>query len=218
MVSQCVMLEHFGVFLVLGQALVPSSPGAANASQTPRKLSGNKGAQFFAVGNLGSRALIIFVKKNEVLEPVIGRINEKTKARPSIGSRFGLRSQRSEWLRDLFLPSDSYDLLFLKPEVVILCSKGFNIMDLRSVIIPQKEGPRLGKLAERCESCRPMGIFRSNRDEFLFCYDEFGLYVDKHGDPSRRIGTVEWEETAERVSWNPPTSSFSTTNSSKSYT
>jgi hypothetical protein len=34
-----------------------------------------------------------------VLEPVIGKINEKTKAQPSIGSRFGLRSQRSEWFR-----------------------------------------------------------------------------------------------------------------------
>lgn len=33
---------------------------------------------------------------------------------------------------------------------------------------------------------------------------EFGLYVDKHGDPSRRMGTVEWEGTAERVAWHPP--------------
>jgi len=66
-----------------------------------------------------------------------------------------------------------------------------------------------------------MGMFRSNKDEFLLCYDgtlspwslgqneltgsvEFGLYVDKHGDPSRRIGTIEWEGTAERVAWHPP--------------
>jgi len=62
----------------------------------------------------------------------------------------------------------------------------------------------LEKLAKRCESCRPMGMFRSNKDEFLLCYDEFGLYVDKHGDPSRRIGTIEWEGTAERVAWHPP--------------
>lgn len=65
-------------------------------------------------------------------------------------------------------------------------------------------------------------MFRSVKDEFLLCYDgnfhpficqelwiyelytEFGLYVDKHGDQSRRIGTVEWEGTAERVAWHPP--------------
>jgi len=145
-----------------------------------------------------------------VLEPVIGKINERTKAQPSIGSRFGLRSQRSEWFRvyrDFFLPSDSYDLLFLKARIVILCSKGFEIMDLsdfKSVTIPQKEDPRLERLAKRTESCKPMGMFRSNKDEFLLCYDEFGLYVDKHGDPSRRMGTVEWEGTAERVAWHPP--------------
>lgn len=33
---------------------------------------------------------------------------------------------------------------------------------------------------------------------------EFGLYVDKHGDPCRTIGTVEWEGTAERVAFHPP--------------
>jgi hypothetical protein len=33
-------------------------------------------------------------------------------------------------LQDFFLPSDSYDLLFLKARIVILCSKGFEIMDL----------------------------------------------------------------------------------------
>jgi len=145
-----------------------------------------------------------------VLEPVIGKINERAKAPASIGSRFGLRSQRSEWFRvyrDFFLPSESFDLLFLKAKIVILCTKGFEIMDLadfKSVTIPQREDPRLEKLAKRCESCRPMGMFRSNKDGFLLCYDEFGLYVDNHGDPSRRMGTVEWEGTAEHVAWHPP--------------
>ncbi|KAH9959707.1 hypothetical protein BGW80DRAFT_1366988, partial [Lactifluus volemus] len=45
------------------------------------------------------------------------------------------------------------------------------------------------KLAKRCESCRPM---------------EFGLYVNRHGDPSRTKGTIEWEGTAEHVAWHPP--------------
>jgi hypothetical protein len=38
----------------------------------------------------------------------------------------------------------------------------------------------------------------------LMIATEFGLYVDKHGDPSRPMGTVEWEGTAERVAWHPP--------------
>ncbi|KAF9779311.1 CNH domain-containing protein [Thelephora terrestris] len=224
MVTQCAMLEDFGIFLVLAdkslfayhiEALVPSSPGAANTSQTPQKLSGNKDVQFFAVGNLDGRTLVIYMRKKNhdslfrAFEPVIGKINEKSKPQPSIGSRFSLRSQRSEWFRvyrDFFLPSDSYDLLFLKTRIVILCSKGFEIMDLtnsESFTDPLMEDPRLESLARRAESCRPMGMFSlSNKDEILLCYDEFGLYVDKHA--SRPMGTVEWEGTAERVAWHPP--------------
>ncbi|KAI0766140.1 Dbl domain-containing protein [Trametes elegans] len=231
MVTQCAMLEDFGIFLVLAdkslfayhiEALVPSSPQSAHTSQTPQKLSGNKDVHFFSVGNLNGRTLVIYMKKKgldsvfRVLEPVVGKINERTKAPQTFGSRLGLRSQRSEWFRvyrDFFLPSEAFDLIFLKAKIVILCTKGFEIMDLtdfKSVTIPQRDDPRLEKLAKRCESCRPMGMFRSSSDEFLLCYDgklnllQFGLYVDRHGDPSRSIGTIEWEGTAEHVAWHPP--------------
>jgi hypothetical protein len=33
---------------------------------------------------------------------------------------------------------------------------------------------------------------------------EFGLYVNRHGDPSREKGTIEWEGTAEHVASHPP--------------
>lgn len=90
-----------------------------------------------------------------VLEPVIGKINEKAKA-PGGLSRFGFGSQRSEWFRifrvciaflqfycewkadcsqDFFLPSESYDLIFLKAKIAILCSKGFEIMDLTEYVV-----------------------------------------------------------------------------------
>ena len=70
----------------------------------------------------------------------------------SLSTRLGLRQQRSEWFRiyrvrtpylpptripeinvirqDFFLPSESYDLIFLKARIAILCTKGFEIMDL----------------------------------------------------------------------------------------
>ncbi|TBU24200.1 Dbl-like domain-containing protein [Dichomitus squalens] len=225
MVTQCAMLEDFGIFLVLAdkslfayhiEALVPSSPQSAHTTQTPQKLSGSKDVHFFSVGNLNGRTLVIYMKKKgldsvfRVLEPVVGKINERSKAPQTFGSRLGLRSQRSEWFRvyrDFFLPSEAFDLIFLKAKIVILCTKGFEIMDLtdfKSVTIPQRDDPRLEKLAKRCESCRPMGMFRSSNDEFLLCYDEFGLYVDRHGDPSRSMGTIEWEGTAEHVAWHPP--------------
>lgn len=163
-----------------------------------------------------------------VLEPVIGKITEKAKA-PGTFSRSLFGGSRSEWFRvyrvscpwsmkltavddlavvqDFFLPSESFDLVFLKAKIAILCTKGFEIMDLtdfKSVTIPQRDDTRLAALAKRCESCRPMGMFRSSENEFLLCYDEFGLYVDRHGDPNRVNGVIEWEGTAERVAFHPP--------------
>jgi RHO1 GDP-GTP exchange protein 1/2 len=68
-----------------------------------------------------------------VLEPVGDKINEKVKAPAGFGSRLGFRSTKSEWFRiyrDFFLPSESFDLIFLKARIAILCAKGFEIMDL----------------------------------------------------------------------------------------
>jgi hypothetical protein len=145
-----------------------------------------------------------------VLEPVIGKINEKTVKAPGTFGRLNFGSNKSEWFRvyrDFFLPSESFDLVFLKAKIAILCTKGFEIMDLtdfKSVTIPQRDDPRMATIARRCESCRPLGMFRSSENEFLLCYDEFGLYVDRHGDPSRNLTLIEWEGTGEHAAFHPP--------------
>lgn len=74
-VTQCAMLEDFGIFLVLAdkalfayhiEALVPSSTTPSTASTTPQKLNGHKDVQFFSVGSLHGRTLIIYMKKKGV--------------------------------------------------------------------------------------------------------------------------------------------------------
>ncbi|KIY49935.1 Dbl homology domain-containing protein [Fistulina hepatica ATCC 64428] len=233
MVTQCAILNEFGIFLVLAdkalfayhiEALVPTAQ-TSHTSQAPQKLNGAGGVQFFRVGKFQGRTLVIYMKKKglesifRVLEPVSEQINARTRAPTSLGSRLGFRSGKSEWFRiyrvrllywpfkDFFLPSESFDLIFLKAKIVILCTKGFEIMDIdsfQSVTIPQREDPRMVPLAKRCESSRPLGMFRSGKDEFLLCYDEFGLYVDKHGDPSRPAMAIEWEGTAQDVALHEP--------------
>ncbi|KAN0135316.1 CNH domain containing protein [Lactarius tabidus] len=225
MVTQCAMLEDFGIFLVLAdkslfayhiEALVATSPQSVNTTQTPQRLNGSKDVHFFSVGCLGGRTFVIYMKKKgldsvfSMLEPVVDKINEKAKAPAFLGSRFGLRQPRSEWFRiyrDFLLPSEAYDLVFLRTRIVILCKKGFEIMELsdfKSFTVPLRDDPRHEKLAKRCESCRPMGMFRSSANKFLLCYDEFGLYVNQHGNPSLTKDPIEWEGKAEQVAWHPP--------------
>lgn len=40
------------------------------------------------------------------------------------------------FLQDFFLPSESFDLIFLKAKIAILCTKGFEIMDLAEYVRP----------------------------------------------------------------------------------
>ena len=66
-----------------------------------------------------------------------------------------------------------------------------------------------------------MGMFRSSLEEFLLCYDskngtntpstrtlttltEFGLYVDRSGEPIPTKDTIEWGGTAEHIACHPP--------------
>jgi len=127
-----------------------------------------------------------------------------------LSSRLSLPQSRSQWFsvyREVFIPSEAYDVIFLGTRIAILCKSGFELLelsDLRTVTLPLCENPRQKKLAKRCRSCRPMGMFRSNKDEYLLCYDKFGLYVNARGEPSPTKDTIEWNDTAEHVAWYPP--------------
>lgn len=66
------------------------------------------------------------------------RITEKAKTPGSFG-RFTFGSNRSEWFRnyrDFFIPSEAFDLIFLKAKIAVLCAKGFEIMDLTEYVHP----------------------------------------------------------------------------------
>lgn len=74
-VTQCAMLEDFGLFLVLSdkflfayhiEALVPTQPNSSHASVTPQRLNTNKDVSFFTVGTMQNRTLVIYMKRRGV--------------------------------------------------------------------------------------------------------------------------------------------------------
>ena len=134
------------------------------------------------------------------------KINERVKAAVGFGTRLGFRSAKSNWfrvLRSFFLPSDSFDVFFAKATIVVLCGKGFEVMNLQGYIFEilfrhlspinfvvsnslgstallQKEDPRHTQLIKRCENARPIGIFRSTDYEFLLCYGGMVILLLNH--------------------------------------
>jgi hypothetical protein len=94
-----------------------------------------------------------------------------------------------------------------------VCAKGFEIMDLTDLkggaipIFDQtkvRDKPLLAELARQCENAKPLAMFRSTDSEFLLCYDAFGIYVDRHGEPNRDFQAIEWEGRPETVAFHPP--------------
>lgn len=104
------------------EALVPTGPPGPNSQREPQRLNRNRDVQFFSVGTLNDRTLIIYMKKKgvsvlfshssttfrpmnpqldsvfRVLEPVTEKIAEKTKTATFGRNIFG--TQKSEWFRE----------------------------------------------------------------------------------------------------------------------
>ncbi|KAI0776660.1 CNH-domain-containing protein [Trametes elegans] len=210
MVTQIAFLAEYGFLIVLAdkvlyataiETLVPSTaPAPGRRSGGLQQLSSHSHPiNFFSVGRLGGRTLIIF-KKKKGLDSVFRALHVH---RPTeLGAR---GSTQFILFKEFFLPSDAHDLLFLKTKLCVLCTRGFEIMDLTefsSDTIPLDEDLR--RLGKRPGMNKPVAMFRIREDEFLLCYDEFGLYVDKRGAPSRSPATIEWEGIATQAAWHAP--------------
>jgi hypothetical protein len=82
-----------------------------------------------------------------VLEPVVSKINEWPNVHNGRSDWFRVYRVRTPHLpptkilkinvfrQDFFLPSVSYDLVFLKARIAIFCSKGFEILDLSGLVV-----------------------------------------------------------------------------------
>ncbi|OLL24809.1 Rho1 guanine nucleotide exchange factor 3 [Neolecta irregularis DAH-3] len=205
-IQQIEVLEEFGVIVVLADQILTAytmdilSPGPA--TKPAHKLSGKADVGFFSVGRQKDRLLVIYKKKQgmnsvfKALEPVVGKTSSKK-------NKFSLRrsawsaSATTEFFREFdefFIPTDCYGVHFFKASMCIKCTRGFEVLTLdtkQPETIPNLRESNLNALKSRLDSTRPLGMFRLNENEFLLCYDECGLYVDKHGDVSRQR-TLEW--------------------------
>ncbi|TFK84447.1 CNH-domain-containing protein [Polyporus arcularius HHB13444] len=205
-VTQIAFLEEHGFFILLADktlyAIHIESVVHTQGEDTGqpafglRKLSGQeRHVHFFSAGRQAGRTLVVW-KHKKGLDSVFRQLEVLP---PSAGL------DRFKVYKDFFVPSDSHDLLFLKTKVCILCPRGFEIMDLSdfsSATIPEDEDLR--RLGKRPLTSKPLAMFRIREDEFLLCYDEYGLYVDKRGAPSRSPPIIEWEGTASHAAWHPP--------------
>jgi len=222
-VTQCSLLPDFGKFLVLAdkdllafelEALVPSGPPGPVTSRAREKIN-KKDVQFFRVGTVGNLTLLLYMTRKliesvfYVLEPVAHSSPQRSR------SVFGLGGgNKSEWFRpyaEFTVQSETYGASFVNGKLVIHTSKGFEIVVLQShdkVIIPTvtvRDDRSWLAIAKRLDPCVPLGMFpTAQSNEFLLCYNDFGLHVDRHGFLARGGAITEWEGVGDRVARHAP--------------
>ena len=106
----------------------------------PQRLSGaSKDTVFFTVGQLSGRTLVLYMKRKgmdsvfKVLEPIMMKGDAAERERQQRRPFGNILGQRAEWFRlykDFFIPTEAISVHFLKHKLAVVCSKGFEIMDL----------------------------------------------------------------------------------------
>lgn len=186
---------------------------------TPQRLSTSKDIEFFCVGQLSGRTLVVYMRRKGVssacrsppdssrcrssgcssLSPAVSRRtfareghSEHSLGKEQSGSG-STKSSSSEPTATMSNSSSTSSLwsapkasrLWISPSeccppIVRLSSslKGGSL----PVFDPHKvrDFPLLADLQKKCETAKPLGMFRSTETEFLLCYDAFGIYVDRY--------------------------------------
>ncbi|KAF1838445.1 hypothetical protein BDW02DRAFT_594696 [Decorospora gaudefroyi] len=202
-VTQIAVLEQFSLMLLISDksliayhldAVCPVSgvpPSNDSTRRAPQKLSGARDIGFFATGVMKDRTLVFYKKRDgisstfKVLEPVYQKSTEKK-------SRIW-KSGRTEFFRDydeFYIPAECYTINLFHSSLAISTAKGFEVLTLdkkQPWSVPDLKQPHVATIASRLQNQDPLGMFRLSDQEFLLCYEECAVYINKNGDISRSV-------------------------------
>ena len=89
--------------------------------------------------------------------------------------------------KEIHLPSQTLSLTFLKTKICIGCDRGFELIDistLQSQSLLDVSDESLAFVVDK-ENLAPLGLYKLDDTEFMLCYQEFGICVDKMGRNTR---------------------------------
>ncbi|KAL9086275.1 MAG: hypothetical protein Q9165_007190 [Trypethelium subeluteriae] len=202
-VTQIAVLEEFSLFLLIADksliayhldVVCPTGgvgPRDESSRKAPQKLSGSRDVGFFATGKMKDRSLVFYKKREglsstfKVLEPVYQKATEKK-------SRMFKRGT-TEFFRDydeFYIPTDCYGINLFHSSLAVCTSKGFEVLTLdkkQPWSVPELKQQAVATIAQRLQGQDPLGMFRLSDSEFVLCYEECAVYVNKHGDISRSV-------------------------------
>lgn len=211
-ITQIAVLEDFSLCLIISDkaliayhldVLVPAptsnfpAPRNDSARRAPQKLSGAREVSFFSTARMKDRTLVFYKKREgisstfKVLEPVFQKSSEK-KSKLFSRSRIG-GGGTTEFFREFdefYIPAECFTINLFHTYIAVSTARGFELLTLdkkNPMSIPDLKQPSISSIATRLVGQKPLGMFRLSDAEFLLCYEECGVYVDKHGEVSRSV-------------------------------
>ncbi|KAI8380251.1 CNH domain-containing protein [Blakeslea trispora] len=230
-VMQISILEKYHILIVLADKTLKAYPldslDSVNTSGKPFERLGQELAQhvyYFQAGVCNNRDLLIYKKKKNTssvftaLEPLYDLRDPRNQKYivPKAGFMMGSRLSHA-WFKkykEFYVGAESSNIQFLKSKLLVVCAKGFEIIDPENLSvggrdIPDKMDPQFNFVHRQAESVKPIAMYRVH-DKFLLCYSKFAFYVNNRNGsliqrgPQKLPLLCEWEGTPEYIVYQHP--------------
>jgi hypothetical protein len=203
-VSQVAVLEEFNLFLLIAdKALIayhldvicPIQTGGPttneSARKAPQKLSGSKDVGFFCTGKQKDRSLVFYKKREnlnsvfKVLEPVYQKSSERKRGMFKRGT--------TEFFREydeFYIPAECTGMNLFSSSLAVSTARGFEVLTLdkkQPWSVPDLNAEHVQNIAQHVREQRALRMLRLSDQEFLLCYANCAVYINKHGDVSRSV-------------------------------
>ncbi|KAI7872411.1 CNH domain-containing protein [Spinellus fusiger] len=198
-VQQIAILEEEHILLALADktliaysldSLDPTAPHKS-AERPYQKLAQH--ISYFNAGVCSNRTLVIAMKKRgmdshfKAFEPICGDLRNPHNAK-YLTTKSSFFSKAPSWFKiykEFYIGADSFAIHFLKARVVVVCARGFEIIDLEQLSmnrnLPDIQHPSFAFVQQRGEDVKPLAMFRC-KEHYLLCYDAFAFLVDSRGE------------------------------------
>ncbi len=91
---------------------------------------------------------------------------------------------------EFYIPSECFTINLFHSSLAVSTAKGFEVLTLDKKFpwsVPDLKQPHVATIASRLSNQKPLGMFRLSDQEFLLCYTECAVYINKVGEISRSV-------------------------------
>ncbi|KAI8377728.1 CNH domain-containing protein [Radiomyces spectabilis] len=221
-VQQLAVLEEHRILIILADkslyayALDPLDPTLSKKTDERPSQKIAQHVSYFNAGICNNRTLVIAMKKRgmdshfKAFEPICGDLRDPKNAK-FMTSKSSFFHKAPSWFKvykEFYIGADSSAIHFLKARVVVVCTRGFEIIDLEQLHlnrnIPDLNNPDYGFVQQRGDELKPLAMFRC-KEHYLLCYNDFAFLVDSHGSFIRDAYLwIAWEGTPHSIAFYYP--------------